>query len=182
MGQQPAAFVGSWLCYTRLVNLRAAWLVCSVLCVASACDAPTASPEPAPPVEAVAAEPTPTDETPPDEVVPAEAAPAEAAPAEQAPAEAAPAEVPPSEDSPAASSEASAEQPVETASAPPTREYIECGCGCCGGVEPRNASQCVSDAELDRIIAQDKKASRAKVCAMTGCSLGTRHWVCAADE
>lgn len=68
-----------------------------------------------------------------------------------------------------------ASQPTATA-----REYVACGCGCCGGAVPDpNKAQCVgSDEELDKVIASDQEARKAAHCARVGCSLGTLYRVC----
>jgi len=61
------------------------------------------------------------------------------------------------------------------------REYVACGCGCCGGAggpAAQEKPQCVSAAELDQIIAADAQASNNPQCAVMGCALGTRYAVC----
>lgn len=59
----------------------------------------------------------------------------------------------------------------------PEQTYVACGCGCCGGVEPKQ--QCVIDAkELQRLKAEDALRAASPDCAMAGCSAGVRYMLC----
>lgn len=55
-------------------------------------------------------------------------------------------------------------------------EYVVCGCGCCGGVEPVEADQCVNN--LSEIIEEDRKAARSPECPNVGCTFGIKYVVC----
>ena len=57
--------------------------------------------------------------------------------------------------------------------------YIACGCGCCGGVEPRR--QCLYRSKgdnLEAIIQKDKEQQKSAICANVGCALGTKYVYC----
>jgi hypothetical protein len=62
----------------------------------------------------------------------------------------------------------------------PLAEYISCGCGCCGGVEPQD--KCVYKIlgdSLEKIAAEDKAhRPSARQCALMGCAIGTRYHYC----
>src|SRR3989344_6520753 len=49
-------------------------------------------------------------------------------------------------------------------------EYVACGCGCCGGVEPAENNSCVSN--LQEIVEEDRKFAGSPDCVNAGCSLG----------
>lgn len=63
-------------------------------------------------------------------------------------------------------------------------EATLCGCGCCGGGGPGSAGslppiECVaSQAEFNRRVAADRRASQSSGCRAAGCSLGVRLRVC----
>lgn len=57
--------------------------------------------------------------------------------------------------------------------------YIACGCGCCGGVQPKR--QCIYQSrgdDLQQIVQKDKDAAKNPRCAMTGCSTGIKYVYC----
>ena len=57
--------------------------------------------------------------------------------------------------------------------------YIACGCGCCGGVQPRR--QCLYRSkgdDLQAIVRKDKERAKNPGCALAGCSLGTKYVYC----
>ena len=69
---------------------------------------------------------------------------------------------------------------VATPQSAGAREYIACGCGCCGGLEPRE-TRCLYRARgesLDAIIAQDRRARSSPHCAVAGCAMGVRYRYC----
>ncbi len=78
----------------------------------------------------------------------------------------------------ASPAETPAETPAAESDVPDT--YVECGCGCCGGVtdEEMAAAPCVSRAEMKSIIERDREAADDPECAVAGCALGTPHRVC----
>ena len=47
-----------------------------------------------------------------------------------------------------------------------------------GGAAAREEPQCVTEKQLEQIIAADRQASENPRCAAMGCSLGTRYAVC----
>jgi hypothetical protein len=58
--------------------------------------------------------------------------------------------------------------------------YIACGCGCCGGLEPKE-DRCLGPGEtLRSIIAQDKEQAASPQCPWAGCSFPVKHVVCEA--
>lgn len=69
---------------------------------------------------------------------------------------------------------------VATPQSAGAREYIACGCGCCGGSETRE-TRCLYRARgesLDAIIAQDRRARSSPHCAVAGCAMGVRYRYC----
>jgi hypothetical protein len=57
--------------------------------------------------------------------------------------------------------------------------YFACGCGCCGGVQPKR--QCLYRSKgdnLEAIIQNDKESKKNPGCALAGCSLGTKYVYC----
>jgi len=57
--------------------------------------------------------------------------------------------------------------------------YIACGCGCCGGVQPKR--QCIYQSkgeDLQQIVPRDKDAAKNPNCALVGCSIGTKYVYC----
>ena len=56
---------------------------------------------------------------------------------------------------------------------PQPEEYVACGCGCCGGTEPKG--ECLYHAKGDdmgKIIADDGLLGKSPDCAYMGCSIG----------
>jgi|GEM_PF-1426576 len=74
---------------------------------------------------------------------------------------------------------AESQSPDETSNSSPEDlgTYLACGCGCCGGAE-NSPAKCVTRAELDRIILEDKLLSKSPSCKLMGCSIGTAYRVC----
>ena len=57
--------------------------------------------------------------------------------------------------------------------------YIACGCGCCGGVQPKR--QCLYRSRgdnLQAIVQKDKESANRLMCAQAGCALGTKYVYC----
>ena len=57
--------------------------------------------------------------------------------------------------------------------------YIACGCGCCGGMEPKR--QCLYRSKgdsLQAIVRRDQEAAKNPNCAQSGCSFGTKYVYC----
>ncbi len=58
-------------------------------------------------------------------------------------------------------------------------QYTACGCGCCGGAEPKEVCIYHSKGEnLQKIIEDDKKAGENPECAFMGCSLPVKYSYC----
>ncbi len=60
-----------------------------------------------------------------------------------------------------------------------SREYIACGCGCCGTLtqETRCLYRSRGD-DIERIIAEDRRARSSPHCAVAGCAMGVRYRYC----
>lgn len=62
----------------------------------------------------------------------------------------------------------------------PLSEYVECGCGCCAGVEP--VGRCLYRSKgdsLERVAQESKKnAPSAQTCPIAGCAPGVRYRYC----
>ena len=59
------------------------------------------------------------------------------------------------------------------------QQYVACGCGCCGGIEP--IEQCLYHAnndDMNKIIDEDKKLKDNPQCATMGCSSGIKYSYC----
>ncbi|WP_338277617.1 hypothetical protein [Corallococcus caeni] len=57
--------------------------------------------------------------------------------------------------------------------------YVACGCGCCGGVEPKvQCLSCANGDDLQALIAKDQEAKKDPQCAVAGCSVGTKYVYC----
>lgn len=57
--------------------------------------------------------------------------------------------------------------------------YVACGCGCCGGNEPKE--QCLYHSkgdDINKLIESDKKIQVSKSCALMGCSFGIKYRYC----
>lgn len=65
----------------------------------------------------------------------------------------------------------------------PETEYVACGCGCCGGIDPGPA-QCLDPAKDDlcELIRQDRAAASNPGCAEAGCSFPVRYAYCAGSQ
>lgn len=60
------------------------------------------------------------------------------------------------------------------------REYLACGCGCCGDEDPV-IQQCLYRAngdDLTNIIGDDKKIAESETCVLAGCSQGILYSYC----
>ena len=72
------------------------------------------------------------------------------------------------------------QQPAATVGACPGNlaAYLDCGCGCCGGVDP--AVQCVDRATdcIDFIAAERQAQISQASCMNAGCSLGIAYEYC----
>ncbi|NBD12425.1 hypothetical protein [Corallococcus silvisoli] len=60
--------------------------------------------------------------------------------------------------------------------------YVACGCGCCGGTEPKvTCLSCANGDDLQALIEADQKAAKDPQCATAGCSPGTKYVYCDAN-
>ncbi len=60
-----------------------------------------------------------------------------------------------------------------------SEEYIACGCGCCGGVEP--VVKCLYHSkgdDIQKIIEEDKKQAQDPICPTAGCSQPIKYIYC----
>ena len=62
-------------------------------------------------------------------------------------------------------------------------EFVECGCGCCGGSEPSNTLCYYPERgdTLEALRAADEMAAMSPSCPNAGCALGTRRVCCEAS-
>ena len=56
--------------------------------------------------------------------------------------------------------------------------FVDCGCGCCGGVEPAEVCVRASLGETLESVRGDPPRSTPEQCALAGCSLGIRYRCC----
>jgi hypothetical protein len=57
--------------------------------------------------------------------------------------------------------------------------YVACGCGCCGGTEPKE--QCLYHSKgdnVEKIKQEDKVVAASDVCKVAGCSHGIKYKYC----
>ncbi len=60
------------------------------------------------------------------------------------------------------------------------KDYVACGCGCCGGIDDSGLSvECVkNEAALQAVIQQDQALRKSPNCAVMGCSRGQKYSLC----
>ena len=59
------------------------------------------------------------------------------------------------------------------------KEYVACGCGCCGGIEPKESCLYHSNGDNMRIIIfNDKLQANNPSCPNMGCSFPTKYVYC----
>jgi hypothetical protein len=62
-------------------------------------------------------------------------------------------------------------------------EYLACGCGCCGGTEPRTLCYYPDNGDrLARIESEDKGLAMSQSCESAGCGIGLSYVCCAMPE
>jgi len=60
------------------------------------------------------------------------------------------------------------------------QQYVDCGCGCCGGTEPTDKCLYKSKGDsIENVIGRSKKNPPSEhTCAVAGCSKGVRYRYC----
>ena len=67
----------------------------------------------------------------------------------------------------------------DNTSATSVDSYVACGCGCCGGAEPK--VECIYHSngdDINKIIENDILVSQAEGCRYAGCSQGVKYTYC----